>query len=277
MSTLETPVAGDMFRAEALRSADPPGTAAPLRPVRPAWWAGLGALVITVVAALCWAAFARPQSTISGGGILLGPQGIATVASADQGVVVRLDFARGDHVRPGQTLAVVQAPNGARRSLTSVVGGTVLLRLINAGDFVTPGEDVAEVLPTVNPAAAIALLPAADAADLHVGEAARVAPQDAPAASYGSIEARVSSFTSIPLSASRLLVLTGGNGTLARQIAPSSDVILVTLRLARSRTSASGYRWTSGRGPAFAIPPATPLAVSVITGGLSPLGQLLGG
>ena len=74
-------------------------------------WAALGAVVILLIAAGCWAFMGRVVTSATGTGVIVRQGGILNIVSNGSGIVVELKVAPGSRIRAHQVVATVAQPS----------------------------------------------------------------------------------------------------------------------------------------------------------------------
>lgn len=228
---------------------------------------------LLVAAAVLWAVFGRAPQTVTGAGYLLPEGGYTELGTRITGIVHRILVAPGQHLRPGDPVAVVRRGRGTPLLVTARRAGQVVDVPARPGGLTGPGEPLVTIQPAGARLQAIGFLPAAAAELVDPGMAALISPVDAPRAQYGYIEGSVTAVGPAPITRQRLLTLLGDNAELADHFLSSGPVGEVTVELARAQTT-SGYRWTIGSGPDHAVDAGTLAEVTVVVSDSSVISRI---
>jgi hypothetical protein len=237
-------------------------------------WLALSMALALLSAAVLYCFFGGAPTQVAGTGFLLGPTGLDQVATPSDGTVVSVEVDAGEAIKAGQVVAVVRLPDGRMITIASQIDGEVLLALVSPGDVVEHGRSLVEVLPAGTGREAQVFVSALQGSSVRPGMQVRVNPVNAPAAQYGSIVGTVVSVSKVPLSSAAVSSLVGSNDELAELIHSRTAPLQVQVALEGGDT-ATGFRWTSGRGPADPVLPATVLNANVILKQGRPIDLLL--
>jgi multidrug resistance efflux pump len=264
-----------MFRDSAVSPVSG-GVTPPLRAMRRSQTLGVIALVLAVAGVVVWAVLARPATTVSGIGLLAGENALTQSVAPVTGLVAEVHFDREDQLSVGDRLITIRTADDDIVEVQAFTDAQVLLRLIEAGGWVEAGQPIAELFHPNDLSTAVVAVDEGDAAQIAVGQRALVAVRQAPAGQFGSIPATVAWVTAVPVDAQRLTLLAGGNQRLAGELDPGIGVVLAGLDLDLDPTTASGFAWTGGNGPAAPLPPAAIIDVEITTGSFAPAELLIG-
>ncbi|MGH7912594.1 MAG: HlyD family efflux transporter periplasmic adaptor subunit [Candidatus Dormibacteraceae bacterium] len=155
--------------------------------------------------------------------------------------------------------------------VTAPIAGTVDQVFVSTGSFVPTTSAVAEMVPSAAPLRGLVFVPADQGESIHSGMQVSVSPTTAPAADYGSIRGTVLSVESFPIGSHRISLLVGNRPSLASGIQALGPAFEVVVELRRDPSTSSGYAWTSGLGPSYAIPAGTLLNATITISDHRPL------
>ena len=240
----------------------------------PRRWLVLSMAFGVLAAAVLYCFYGGAPTQVSGTGFRLGPSGLDQVATPDDGTVVEVPIGAGQLIRAGQVIAVIRQPGGRTLTVRSQIDGEALITLVSPGDVVERGRPLVEVLPKDTPRRAQIFVSALQGSSVRPGLQVHVNPVNAPAAQYGSIVGTVLAVSRVPLSTAALTSLVGANDELAALVRSHPAPLQVDVRLEADDTP-TGFRWTSGRGPADPVRPATVLNADVILKQGRPIDLLL--
>lgn len=113
---------------------------------RRSWLLLAGAALVTG-AFLVWAALTPSVSSVSAQGRVLNDPGLFEVVAPVAGALVADEVDAGDSVVVGQTVAIVQAPDGRRAPVASLGAGVVWQIQSTPGDAVEPGSTLLTLIP----------------------------------------------------------------------------------------------------------------------------------
>lgn len=227
----------------------------------------LVAVALIVLAGITWAVFGHAPQTVEGNGIVQPAGGYLEVGTTIAGIVESVAVSPGDHVDAGQLLAVVNVDGKAATLSGQVVSpraGRVIDVVALPGRITAPGDPIAYLEPDDVALQVKAFLPAGGGKSVTAGMPAQVQVANAPRSQYGVIEAQVAAISPAPITRERLLFVLGGNADLADYFLAQGPVIEATLSLVTAPTP-TGYDWSIGEGPAFAITSGALAQVWVIT------------
>ena len=240
-------------------------------------WIALGAALAVVAGVILYGFFGTAATTVTGQGLFLPPGGLIQVQAHVAGTVDRVHVAEGDVIEPGDSIASLISDSGETVSIESRGNARVAEVLIDPGNVVAPGQEVATIEPLgaggEESQTAILFFPAGEGKAIQPGMEVRISPSTAPSEQYGQILGTVSFVSGLPASPERLQFLVQ-NETLAAALGAGS-VLEVDVELQTADTP-SGLKWTSGEGPPFEISHGTLAAASVVIDEERPASQLFG-
>ncbi|HKT02628.1 MAG TPA: hypothetical protein VJT31_24120 [Rugosimonospora sp.] len=241
-------------------------------------WISLATGLVLVAALLGWAALGTTRTQVGGLALLVHEPHAFTAQSPVDGVVTVDPPPAGTLVTEGQQLAAVtraDAPYAAPVPVLAPITGQVVSDVADHGTAVVRGQYIAYLELRDVPLVAQVFVPTSDGKRVQAGMAAEVEPSIAPAAQYGLLRATVSAVSSYSLSPDRIRTIVA-NDVLAGRIINGPPVLLVTLSLTRAGTR-TGFAWTSGTGPPFAIDTGTLATATITLASRHPLGAVFGG
>lgn len=228
-----------------------------LKVTTPRTWMVLVGVALLLAAGLVWSILGEAPTEVHGQSIMLPPEGLYDVGVGVEGYVQELLVTPGDVVSEGQTLARIRQSNGQVTDVKAAVAGTVVSLLVKRGTFSRAGDPVATLEPKGTDLIGVMYVPAASGKAVHEGMRAYLSPSTAPAAQYGSIIGTVRYVSRLPATSERLRVNLGDNRELIDFLTGGEPVLELAIELEADPSTVSGYRWTSGAGPPFAITSAT--------------------
>lgn len=230
-----------------------------VRIVPPYWWLALSAALAVIAAGLAWSFLGSVQREVSGAGIVTGAPHVFSVTAAEPGVLISDPPALGTRVDAGQVLARVMGADGKVELVRAPISGRTGCDCVERGEPVAPGQQLGLVLPG-GPPVAYLFLDADQGERVTVGMPVKLAPGGTTPQDDGLLEGRVTQVLPYPVDSDRVELLTG-QPHLTDQFLAGEARIEVDVRLARDTETASGLRWTNGRGP------ARPLRAGTVTEG----------
>ena len=258
------------------RERDPAAEVAGRLPItnRPSWLILL-ALVLLVAAGIAWAIWGSAPDAVTGPGMVVPKQGFAEVGAELQGTVESVEVSPGDIVKAGAVVARIQTVAGKAVTVVSPVAGTVATVLVRAGGITDRGTALLTVEPSGSESVVVAFVPAGPGKRIAPGMEARISLESAPRSQFGTLEGRVEAVSPVPVSLERVILIVGGNLSLADYFLTGEPILEVTVALKRDPTTPSGYHWTTGDGPPTAVSMGTLAEVAVVVSETAPLAHIL--
>lgn len=267
-----------LFRRQALEQLDAPGRLDTLMKVTsPRLWIGLGLVVIVIAAAIVWSVLGAAKVTVTLSGVLNNPGGLVVLNAPATGTLTSLDNVPDLELQPGQTFGEVLTSSGSLMPLRAITGGIVTDWMVDLGTYVHAGTPVASMFPGGGYLLALMYTSETTARMVAPGMQVDVTPDRGSTALYGSMVGHVLTVeSSAVLSPRRLALLESGNQQ-SQSVQGGGPFTEVDVQLQADPYSVSGYRWTSGSGPPFALEPGTTLIGTVIISRQSPISMIFGG
>ncbi|MFF1695796.1 HlyD family efflux transporter periplasmic adaptor subunit [Streptomyces sp. NPDC058257] len=243
------------FRQQALSKLQSPEELdLPVRYARPQGLLVLAVTVVVMIAASVWAVTGSISSTLRAPGILTHGQGSYVLQSPVTGQVTRVLAEEGKRVAAGAPVLKVRTDQGDK-VVRSIAAGRVTTLVARIGTVVTTGADVAtveRVSGSDDPLLAMLYVPADSAATVPVGASVDLTVQSVPTQEYGMLRGRVKAIGRAAQSEQKISGFLGDK-ELAGQFTKDGPPVGVLVELERSSSSKSGYQWSSGGGPPFAL------------------------
>jgi HlyD family secretion protein len=149
-----------------------------------------------------------------------------------------------------------------RQKVLSPYTGRVLELMLDPGNLVAPGSRILTLETLAAPVDAVVYIPAQEGKKVRPGMRARVSPTTIRVEEYGYIIATVRSVADFPATPEGL-ERTLRNSNLATALTGRGAPIEVVVRLAVDPKTASGYRWSSSKGPPVQVFTGTLCSASV--------------
>ncbi|MEI8334436.1 MAG: HlyD family efflux transporter periplasmic adaptor subunit [Chloroflexota bacterium] len=241
---------------------------------RPSWLILLG-LGLLVVAGIAWAVFGSAPDAVTGHGMVVPAEGFVEVGTELQGTVIAVDVLPGDEVQAGSVVARIRTDEGEPVTVTTPVDGRVATVLVRAGGVTDRGTALLTVEPSGSELVVVAFVAAGPGKRVQPGMPALVGLASVPRSQYGMLEGRVEAVSPVPVSPERVILIVGGNVSLAEYFLTEGPVLEVTVSLKDDATTPSGYAWTTGQGPSSAVTPGTLGEVSVVVSDEAPLQRIV--
>ena len=255
---------------------DPTAEVAERLPItdRPSWLMLLG-LGLLVLAGIAWAVFGSAPDAVTGRGMVVPAQGFVEVGTELQGTVVAVDVSPGDDVQAGSVVARIRIDEGEPVTVTSPVAGRVATVLIRAGGVTDRGTALLTVEPSASDLVVVGFVAAGPGKRIEPGMPARVGLASVPRSQYGMLMGHVTAVSPVPVSPERVILVVGGNLSLADYFLTQGPVLEVTVELEPDAATPSGYAWTTGQGPPDPVTPGTLCEVSVVLSDAPPLQRIV--
>ncbi len=245
---------GGVFRPRALQGLSAPSDQLDqlLRLTSARGWIALLALVSVVIAGVLYGFLGNIPTTVSGRGIFLPAGGLIRVDAPAAGTLTTINARVGDRVTRGSPIATLRASSGAGLPVTSAVSGTVTEVLVDVGNYVVPGAELAVVEPVGEHVTAIIYVSAGQGKAVEPGMAAHLAPSTAPSEQYGQVIGTVTSVSEFPVSSERMQFLLQ-NEVLVADLTALGAVLEVLVTATVDQSTRSGLSWTSRSGAPFEV------------------------
>jgi hypothetical protein len=240
-------------------------------------WAALAAVGLIFLAALLWGLFGSIPTTVGGQGFLLRAGGIRTLTSPRRAVVERVLVQAGEDVEPGQELVRLAPTSRDGKdglSLTSPYAARVLAVAAAEGDHVEAGAALATLEPRDGELEAVLYIPADEGYQVQPGMPAEVWPAAGTRGQYGGLLGKVRRAAKFPAGRADLLRQLP-NEDMVRTLAEAGPSLEVVVELRRDLGTASGYKWSSSRGPNAPLYGGTPCQGRITVSRQPPIRLLL--
>lgn len=237
-------------------------------------WLLLVAAAALVAGALTWALVGRVDRKVEGVAIVTTDPWVSEIESTVSGVVTTSPPPIGAGVTEGQALMRIAVTGGGELVVRSPVNGRLDSVLVARGEPVVEGDRLALVQPST-PLLAYVFVSVADGKQVRPGMPVRLAPGDTNPQDDGLLEGRVRRVLPYPIGVERLSLVTA-QPAIAQQILDGGAPIEVDVALRRDQGTASGYRWTNGRGPSRPLTAGSIGSAEVVIGTERPVSLLLG-
>ncbi|MFJ1565685.1 ABC transporter transmembrane domain-containing protein [Streptomyces erythrochromogenes] len=113
-----------------------------------------------------------------------------------------------------------------------------------------------------DPLVAVLYVPGGSGPAIPVGATVDLSVQSVPRQQFGMLRGRVTEVGRAPLTQAQIAGFLGDGG-LAEQFSRHGGPVAVVVRLERSASTTSGYRWSSADGPPYAVDSRTPVSGAV--------------
>lgn len=265
------------FRQKALSKLQSPEELdLPVRFARPQGRLVLAVTVAVMAAASFWALTGTVSSKLSAPGILTHAEGSYVLQSPVAGQVTGVLAEEGQLLSPGAPLLTVRTDQGDR-PIRAVTGGRLTTLVAKVGSVVATGADVATLehaKDPQDPLVAVLYVPGGSGATIPVGAPVDLSVQSVPQQRFGMLRGRVKAVGRAPQTQAQISGFLGDSG-LAAQFARQGNPVAVVVQLERSSATKSGYQWSSGDGPPYAVDSMTPVTGAVHLAAQRPVDWLL--
>jgi biotin carboxyl carrier protein len=169
-----------------------------------------------------------------------------------------------------EALRVAQAALAEHSMILSTYTGTVTSIQVFPGQFVTTTAPILTVEPADLPLVATLYIPDGVGKKLKTGMQVRVVPSNVSVEQYGYLLGTVTMVSAMPSSPESMKAVLQ-NDLLVQQLSAGQAAIRVQVALEESTENASGYAWSSSKGPGFAISSGTVCSARVVFGKEAPI------
>lgn len=156
----------------------------------------------------------------------------------------------------------------------SPYSGRVLEVAVNSGDLISAGTRLLTLEDSSQEIRAVIFIPAAEGKKVQPGMRAYVSPSTVRSEEYGFLVAEVATVSEYPLTPEGLRRILR-NEALVAELSGRSAPIEVTAQLIADSTTASGFRWSSSKGPPFRVFSGTVCGASVEVDSRRPIAYVL--
>jgi biotin carboxyl carrier protein len=265
------------FRQKALSKLQSPEELdLPVRFARPQSPLVLAVALAVLAVAGVWAAAGTVSTSLDAPGVLTHAEGSYVLQSPLAGQVVDVRAKPGDALPAGAPLLDLRTGTGIQ-PVRTVAAGRVVTLAAGIGAVIALGADVAtveRVERSGDPLVAVLYVPGGDASSVPVGAKAELTVRSVPAGRFGTLRGTVVAVGREPQSRQQI---TGflGDARLSEAFSAQGAPVAVTVRLARSAGTRSGYGWSSPAGPPYPLDSMTPVSGAVRLSAQHPLDWLL--
>ncbi|MBP0458491.1 HlyD family efflux transporter periplasmic adaptor subunit [Streptomyces montanisoli] len=254
------------FRQQALSKLQSPEELdLPVRLARPRGLLTLAVTLLAMAAGALWATTGYVDSTVSAPGILTYGQGSYVVQSPVAGQVTAVLAKEGGRVAADAPLVKVRRADGGTDVVRALAAGRVTSLAATIGSVVTTGADVAAVERTAHahdPLMAMLYVPASGGASVAPGQPVDLTLPSVPEGTYGVLRGTVKAVGRTTRTRRQIAAFLGDD-QLAARFTRGGQPVAVLVTLDASRSTKSGYAWSSPAGPPFALTSMTPADGSV--------------
>nr|WP_155073720.1 HlyD family efflux transporter periplasmic adaptor subunit [Streptomyces taklimakanensis] len=236
----------------------------PVRFARPQGRLVLAVTVAVMTVAAFWAVGGSISTKLSAPGILTHAGGSYTLQSPIAGQVTEVLAEEGELLPADAPLLRLRTPQG-EQAVRTVTGGLVTALVAGVGSVVETGADVAtleRVDGPDDPLVAVLYIPGDGGSSVAVGARVDLTVQSVPQQRFGMLRGRVAQVGRAPRTPRQIGAFLG-DADLAEQFTRRGNPVAVVVELERSESTESGYAWSSGDGPPYAVESRTPVTGAV--------------
>ncbi|MEU6063741.1 HlyD family efflux transporter periplasmic adaptor subunit [Streptomyces sp. NPDC047082] len=265
------------FRQQALAKLQSPEELdLPVRLARPQGWLALSVAVVVMAAASVWAVTGSVASTVGAQAILTHGQGSYILQSPVAGQVTAVLARQGERLPAGSPVLKVRTSQGYS-VVRTVAAGRVTALAATIGQIIRTGANVAaveKVARSSDPLYATVYVPAENAASVPADATVDLTVSSVSAQRYGVLRGHVKSVDRTAQSAQSIAAFLG-DSQLGEQFTGKGRPVAVLVRLDRSSSTKSGYRWSSADGPPYRLDSMTLATASIRLADQRPVDWLL--
>ncbi|WP_460071945.1 HlyD family efflux transporter periplasmic adaptor subunit [Streptomyces sp. YKOK-I1] len=243
------------FRQQALTKLQSPEELdLPVRFARPQGRLVLAVTVAVMAAASGWAVTGSVATTVSAPAVLTHGEGSYILQSPAAGQVTAVLAKEGERLPADSPVLKVRTADG-EAVVRTVAAGRITALAASLGQIIATGANVAaveKVADADDPLYATVYVPAGSAASIPEDAAVDLTVQTVPAQEYGVLRGHVKSVDRTAQSAQQISAFLGDSG-LGEQFTEDGRPVAVLVRLDKSASTKSGYRWSSADGPPYEL------------------------
>lgn len=265
------------FRQKALAKLQSPEELdVPVRFARPQGWFVLTVTIVFMAVGVFWAVTGSVTPQLSAPGILTHGEGSYVLQSPVAGQVSAVYANEGDTLATGAPVASIRTGQQVE-TVRLLASGRVTGLSAKIGAVVGTGADLATV-ERINsprdPLLAVLYATGGSASTIPPGSAVDLTVQSVPTQSFGTLRGRVLSVGRVPQTRQQI---TGflGDADLAQQFTAHGQPVAVVVRLDASAGTKSGYAWSRGQGPPYAVQSTTLVSAAVHLAAQRPIDWIL--
>ncbi len=220
-----------------------------MRVADPKRWIALAAIGALVVGVLIWGFVGSIDSTVHADCVLIPRGGTYDVVTTDAGTINDVLVSRGDQLRAGQTVAVVDTVDGQTTEITTPAAGEVIEVLASPGDFVQVGAPLVNFQRDDEPLGVLMYVSPEVSGEVAPGQTVHISPDTASRQQFGFLEGHVQDVAPYPSTRAGMIALLN-NDSLADDLIDASGGTPVEVWVAPdSAATPTGYHWSSSDGP----------------------------
>jgi hypothetical protein len=259
-----------MFRREALEHLNTPeGLDQLMEVTRPAGWLALLGLSAVVLLVAGWGFFWQLPNKLTTTGIVAPIGGVENIVAPSAGQVQSIAVKAGDIVTPGQQVAQIVPTGGSATPLTASAAGMVIAISANPGDTIDAGSALVTVEPAGKPLEVVLYVPLNKASTLQPGMDVQTTLSGIPVNAFGYLHGKVDAVGRYPAT-KRELQQTLGTDEVVNHFSTAGPLIAVHVKLTPETKNTSGYAWSSPKGPPFPLSGGTFANATIVLSNSTP-------
>jgi HlyD family secretion protein len=163
-----------------------------------------------------------------------------------------------------RNLSVVEKDLEIAENVVSPYAGEVLEIKVSAGATVAMGDPILSIQPDVQDLQVLLYLPAAQAKDVKTGMDVKISPSNVKPEEFGFLKGRVTYVSDFPDTPAELM-RNFENEVLVRALTNDGPVSELHVEMQKNPRTASGYEWSSPKGPNITLSSGTLCTAEVVT------------
>jgi HlyD family secretion protein len=173
-----------------------------------------------------------------------------------------------------RNLSAVQKDLDIAGYVVSPYGGEVLEIKISPGATVAAGDPILSIQPDLQDLEVLLYLPSARAKEVTAGMEAKISPSNVKPEEFGFISGDVTYVSEFPDTSAELM-RNFQNEVLVKTLMAEGPITGVHVEIKRNMKTASGYQWTSSKGPDLSLTGGTLCTAEVVTRWQKPIELVL--
>ncbi|HEX2916142.1 MAG TPA: NHLP bacteriocin system secretion protein [Chloroflexia bacterium] len=237
-------------------------------------WIALIGLAMVVIVAIIWGFLGAIPSVMQARGVLIKPDGILDIKSAEAGSLLNLSVVPGQSVKQGQVIGQVRTSGATPVDLISPATGTVLDLNLEKGQKVDTTTSVGRIEASDQPLRGLIYISLAEGKRLKPGTKVQIAPSNVQTAKSGYLLGTISSISQFPAT-SASIISSVKSQELAQAIESVGPSLKLEVTLDTDQSTVSGYRWTTSEGPKIKLNSGTLFNATLIMDEQQPINLVL--
>jgi HlyD family secretion protein len=167
-------------------------------------------------------------------------------------------------------IAAASSEQALQETVTTPYAGAVVEIKVSPGGSVGTGTPVLTIQPDADTLEVLTYVSSLQAKDIRKGLDARISPSQVKREEYGFMWGKVAFVADYPATAAAVM-RNIQNDQLLQTLTGRGPVTEVRVTLDRDPSTASGFRWSSARGPSLRISPGTIVTAEIVTDRRAPI------